>query len=329
MRRVDVHAHHIPNALVEALRRRGSPPRTTRSGGRELVDLGAGFAYPLFPRLIDPEAQLEQMDRDEIEVALVSLIPVGIDALDPADAVALAREANDELASLPQRSSGRLIGLAALPMANPDAAVEELRRAAGLGLRGAQLPSNVEGHPLDDDRFRGVFETAAELDLPLVLHPTRPVDTASLADYALLTTLGFLYDTTTCAVRLVFSGVFERHPDLKLVLPHVGSVIPYILPRIDYETRLLGSWGELSSAPSDQLRRFLVDSVCLWPPALRLALEVFGADRVMFGSDEPFWRGADSIAVVEQLDWDELELERIYRENAERTFGPLVAEALT
>ena len=321
MRRVDVHAHHLPEGLVEALRRREAPPRIARSGEGDLVDLGAGFAYPLLPEMIDLEAQLERMDGDGIAAALVGIVPVGIDALDRADAIALARQANDELALLPQRTSGRLAALAALPMGFPEAAAGELRRAASLGLRGAQLFSNIEGHPLDGERFLGVFEAAAELELPLVLHPTRPASVAGLGDYGLLTTLGFLYDTTTCAVRLALSGVLERHPELKLVLPHAGSVIPYILPRIDYETRLLGSWGELSSPPSTQLRKLFVDSVCLWPPAIRLALDVFGSDQVMFGTDEPFWSGSEGIAAVEQLDSDEADLERIYWRNADRVFG--------
>ncbi|MGH2985987.1 MAG: amidohydrolase family protein, partial [Solirubrobacterales bacterium] len=260
---------------------------------------------------------------DGITGALLSAVPTGFDSLPAAEAVDLARACNDELASLPERSSGRLAALAVLPLAAPNAAADELRRAADLGLPGAQLFSNIEGAALDEERFRPVFAAAAELDVPLVLHPTRPVEHASLDDYGLLTTLGFLYETTTCAVRLVFGGLYERHPDVKVVIPHAGSVLPYILPRIDYETRLFGSWQALSSPPSEQIRRFYVDSVCLWPPALRLALEVFGDERVMFGTDEPFWSGADGVATVEELDPDEFDPERIYWKNAQRIFGAL------
>jgi len=321
--RVDVHAHHLPEALVGALRRRVEPPRIAGPPDAELVDCGGGFAFPLFPTMLGLDHQLERMDRDGIAAAVLSAVPTGFDSLAAADAVGLAGECNDELASLPARSAGRLAGLAVLPMTAPEAAADELRRAAGLGLPGAQLFSNIEGAALDDERFRPLFAAAAELDVPLVLHPTRPVEHASLDDYGLLTTLGFLYETTTCAVRLVLGGLYERHPEIKVVIPHAGSVLPYILPRIDYETRIFGAGQALSSPPSEQIRRFYVDSVCLWPPALRLALEVVGDERVMFGTDEPFWSGADGIATVEALDPDEFDTGRIYWKNARRIFGRL------
>jgi len=104
-------------------------------------------------------------------------------------------------------------------------------------------------------------------------------------------------------------------------MPHVGSVIPYILGRIDYEAGLLpGGSGTLEEPPSEQLRRLHVDSVCAWPPALRLALEVFGPEQVLFGSDEPYWRIADGVSTVDAATLDPAAVAAVWYENAERIF---------
>jgi aminocarboxymuconate-semialdehyde decarboxylase len=253
--------------------------------------------------------------------ALVSATPPGLDGLDRADAVAVARACNDELAALPVLTDGFFAGLAMLPVVAPDEAAAELRRSAAMGIRGAQLFSSVQGRSLDEDDFRVIFDTAAELDVAIVLHPAFPADTPSLSAYGLVRTVGFLFDTTVCALRLVFSGLYERHPGFKLVVPHVGSVIPYILPRIDYESDLMGTASHLAAPPSEYVRRFYVDSVCLWPPALRLALDVFGADRVVLGTDTPFWDVGRGLETIAALDLPAGQLESICSRNARRLFG--------
>ena len=107
--------------------------------------------------------------------------------------------------------------------------------------------------------------------------------------YALIPTLGFLVDTTNAVLRLTLGGLFERHPGLKLVLAHAGSLIPQLVGRIDYEaSRLPGGTGKLSVAPSEALALLHTDSVCVWPPALRSTLAFLGPERVMFGSDYPY-----------------------------------------
>jgi 5-carboxyvanillate decarboxylase len=315
--RVDAHVHHLPGALVEAYARRAEIPRLVRREGERYVDMGGGIVYPLFSDLLDPALRRASMDAHGIDVSVPSVPPPGVDRFAPAEAAAVARACNDELAELGER----LRPLALLPLQAPAAAADELERCVGLGLRGGGVFSNVGGARLDEPRFRSVFEAAAALRVPLVLHPTTPVGADAASGYALPTTLGFLVETAVCALRLILAGVFLRYPELDLLVPHVGSVIPYVLGRIDYEAALLpGGAGALEGPPSEQLRMLHVDSVCAWPPALRLALEVFGPERVLFGSDEPYWRAADEVSTVEAADLDATAAAAVWHGNAERLF---------
>jgi predicted TIM-barrel fold metal-dependent hydrolase len=317
-RRVDVHVHHLPGALVEAYARRSEVPRLVQLGGERLVDMGGGIQYPLFPDLLDPRRRHESMDEHGIDASVLSVPPPGVDGFAPADAVAVSRACNDELAELGER----LPAVALLPLQDPAAAADELERAIGLGLRGGVLFSNVGGARLDELRFRPLFEVAASLRVPLVLHPTTPVGVDATTGFALPTTLGFLVETAVCSLRLVLDGLFMRHRELVLVVPHIGSVIPYLLGRIDYEAALLpGGAGALDEPPSEHLRRLHVDSVCAWPPALRLALEVFGPERVLFGSDEPYWRVADGVSTVDGAELAAGAAAAVWHVNAERLFG--------
>jgi predicted TIM-barrel fold metal-dependent hydrolase len=119
----------------------------------------------------------------------------------------------------------------------------------------------------------------------------------------------------------VLSGVFDRHPELKLLLPHAGSTIPYLLGRFDYELELMQVDHKLSGKPSEHLRRLYLDSVCESPLALRLAVEAYGADRIMFGSDEPFWSAARAVETLAAAPLDDADVEQIRHRTAQRLFG--------
>jgi aminocarboxymuconate-semialdehyde decarboxylase len=190
------------------------------------------------------------------------------------------------------------------------------------GFCGAMIYSNVAGGALDDPELRVVFDTAAELGAPLYIHPTFPLTASTVDSYALIPTLGFMFDTTTAAVRLVLDGLYERHPDFKLVLAHAASLLPQLAGRIDYEAeRQENGRGAVSVDPSEHLRLIHTDSVCAWAPALRNTIELVGAERVMLGTDYPFWDPARTLDTIARANLSDEVTEAMRAGNARRLFG--------
>jgi aminocarboxymuconate-semialdehyde decarboxylase len=229
---------------------------------------------------------------------------------------------NDELADLVRAHPRRFLALATLPLQAPEAAAEELERVMARGFRGAMIYSNVAGRHLDDPALRVLFDAAARLEAPIFIHPTFPLTAQTVDAYALIPTLGFMFDTTTAAVRLVLDGLFERHPDFHLILAHAASLLPQLAGRIDYEAeRHANGRGALTVPPSEHLRLLYTDSVCVWPPALRSTIELVGPERVMFGSDYPFWDPQRTLDTLSATDLGEAQVAAIRSENAQRLFG--------
>lgn len=320
-RRVDVHVHYLPPPYVEALAGRSEPPRLNRSGGDLFLDLGEGGTFPLHPGMTDLSDHEAGMASAGVDQEILSIIPPAVDGMEAREAVAVARATNDALADLSNGHDGRFRGLAMLPAVDPERAAEELQRAVGAGLRGGVLMTNVRGARLDEDQFRPIFESAAELDVPIVLHPTPPAQPDPFVGYAMMTIVGFIAETTVCTLRLVLSGLFERHNDFKLLVPHVGAAIPYLFGRIGYEVQRYHVDSALSVPVEDHLRLLYLDSVSVFPPAIRLALDMVGPDHLLFATDEPFWERERAVQALEETGLDPDTLDRVSSGNAERLFG--------
>lgn len=318
---IDIHTHYLASTLVAALERRTELPRISEGPRGRQIEYGKGNIHPVLPNMGDVELRLREMDEQGIDVALLSINIPGVDWFPTADGAAVASEVNDELADLVARHPDRFAALATLPMQAPEAAAAELERVISAGFSGAMIYSNVAGGHLDQPGLRVVFDTAAHLGAPLYIHPTFPLTAATVDAFALIPTLGFMFDTTTAAVRLVLGGLYERHPDFRLVLAHAASLLPQLAGRIDYEAeRHDGGRGALSVEPSEHLRLIYTDSVCVWPPALRSTIELVGPERVMFGSDYPFWDPARSFQTIEAAGFDDETLATIRCANARRLF---------
>lgn len=316
---IDVQTHFLPPAVVSALEARSEVPRIVRRDGGRYVEYGdvRGAAYPLLPEMIDIDRKLEHMDRGAIGISVLSVNIPGLDLFDPAEAPAIARDANDELQGLVAAHPDRLAAFAALPMQVPEAAAAELQRSMASGMRGAMLYSNVAGRTLDEAEFGVVFAAAADLDAPVLIHPTLPLSARLLDVYAFVPVVGFLIDSSTAVLRLIFGGLFDRHPQLKLILGHVGGFIPYLVGRLDYESsRIPGGLGALAVMPSEHVRKLYVDTVSAWPPALRLAIDFFGAERILFATDHPFWEPRRTHDALAELSLPEDQLSAIQTGNA-------------
>ncbi len=321
-RTIDIHTHYLASSLVAALERRTELPRISAGPQGRQIEYGRGNIHPVQDNMGDADLRLKEMDEQGIDVALLSINIPGVDWFPPADGPVVARDVNDELSDLVRAHPERFAALATLPMQAPEAAADELERVMAAGFRGALIYSNVAGGHLDQPHLRVVFDTAARLGAPLYIHPTFPLTASTVDAYALIPTLGFMFDTTTAALRLVLDGLFERHPDFRLVLAHAASLLPQLAGRIDYEAeRHANGRGAVSVDPSEHLRLIYTDSVCVWPPALRSTLELLGAGRVMFGSDYPFWDPARSFQTLQDAGLDARTLAAIRETNARRVFG--------
>lgn len=319
--RIDVHTHYFAGALVEALSQRDELPMITGQNGDRLIHYGEGNIHPLYQRMTDLEGQLHDMERQGIDYAVLSTNVPGVDWFPADDGVAVARDVNDELIDITRAHPDRLGALAALPLQAPEEAAGELERAVGLGLKGAMVYSNAAGRGLDQPELRVVFDVAARLDVPIVIHPTYPLSAKAVDAYALIPTIGFLVDTTTATLRLILDGLYERHPDFKLVVCHTGSLMPQLAGRVDYEaSRHENGLGKLEALPSERMRQVYSDVVCVWPPAIRSALELMGPDRLMFGSDYPFWDPARTIDTFDEVDLPEADRAAISAGTAQRIY---------
>jgi aminocarboxymuconate-semialdehyde decarboxylase len=283
------------------------------------------------------------MDRYEGYVQVLTLASPPIEALGGPDvAPELARLANDGMAELVDRHPDRFPGfVASLPMNEPDATLAELERAIGqLGATGVQIFSNVNGRPLDEPEFQPIFARMAHHGLPIWIHPARP---ASFADYPTETrskydlwwAFGWPYETTIAMGRLVFSGLFDRFPDLRIIIHHMGAMLPYFEGRAGYGLDQLGTRSDdpddlaalkrLKRRPLDYFRMFYGDTAVFGAHhAMECGLGFFGAERVLFGTDMPFdpEKGhgfiRETIAAMERMRATPEEKTRIYEGNARR-----------
>ena len=285
---VDFHNHHYPDAYLRELERGDTVARLERDAEGRLLLHYPGDYNVVVKGHRDLDARIREMDAAGVDVQAFSLTTPGVHVEERERGVALARLVNDAFAEAAERHPGRFAPLAALPLQDPAASVEELERAVGMGLKGAQLFSNVDGRSLDEDAYFPLFEKLAELDVPAFIHPTNPSPLGRLADYRLTALMGFQFDTTVAVTRLVFAGVLERLPTLKIVVGHLGGTLPFMAERIARGWEVYPELRErVSRPPAEYFRRLYIDTVNFDPAALRLGLAFAGPDHVVFGSDYP------------------------------------------
>jgi uncharacterized protein len=293
------------------------------------------------PMLIDLDERFRVMDRFDgyQQVLSIATPPIEVYAA-PGDAIDLARIANDGMAELVARHPDRFPAfVASLPLGDPDASMAELHRSVEqLGARGVQIFSNINGRPLDAPEFLPLFDAMAAHDLPLWLHPFRGADIADYAsesrsEYEIWWALGWPYETSVAMARLVFSGLFDRHPHLKIITHHMGAMAPYFEGRLGPGLDQMGVrtsdqdlgavLRRLNKRPLDYFRMFYADTAVFGAyDATVCGLKFFGADHVLFASDAPFdpERGPmfirETIAILDRLPISNEERERIYWRNA-------------
>jgi predicted TIM-barrel fold metal-dependent hydrolase len=323
--KIDIFPHIIPPGFREALYKKVPTPFF----GSSWIDT--------IPTLTDLDLRFRIMDKHE---GLVQVLTLGNPPLEmvakPEDAVELAKLANDEMAGLVAKYPDRFVAAAAsLPMNNIDAALKEIDRAIGqLGLKGIQLHTPLNGKPLDSPEFLPVFEKMAHYDLPIWIHPLRDITSADYAGedsskYLAFSIFGWPYETTVAMTRLVFSGIFDRYPNLKVITHHAGGMVPYFAERIagfyDLNEQHLNFKYELSRKPIDYFHMFYNDTAVYGDtPALMCCHAFFGAEHMLFGTDMPydsefgFRYVRQTIKAIEEMDISDGEKKLIFEDNARR-----------
>ena len=297
----------------------------------------------VLPALFDLDARFRAMDTaGEGYVQIINTANPPVENIaGPDGALELARIANDEMAGLLSRHPDRFIGAAAcLPLNNVAGSIDELDRAVRqLGCCAVQIYTQVQGRPLDDPLLTPIFDRIAELDVPILLHPARGPEQAdypseSASRYDAWRIFGWLFDTVSAMTRLIFSGVFDRHPNIQILTHHLGGFVPYAAERIreGYDKYLAAAAARheavpLLRHPHDYFSQFHADTITIGSvPALACGLDFFGPDRVLFATDMPFdghgGRKYVEVALraMEQLDAPPEVTRKIFESNARRLF---------
>jgi aminocarboxymuconate-semialdehyde decarboxylase len=292
---VDFHNHFYPPEYLAALEPAGSALHITHDAEGNPVVHYPGDYNVMVREHRDIAYRQDVLDRDGVDVQVISLTTPGTHVETPAIAARLAAITNDAFARIHAERPTRFVPLATLPLCDPQASVAEFVRATGsLKMPGAMLFSNVNGTGLDDPRFWPIYEVANDRNAVLMIHPTFPLGVEAMREYWLMPLNGFLFDTTLAASKLVFSGVVKRYPRIKWVLGHLGGTIPYLAERLDRGWRAFKECRvHIDEPPTTYLtRHFYYDTVNFAAGSLQLAIDFAGANRVLAGSDYPHQIGS-------------------------------------
>jgi aminocarboxymuconate-semialdehyde decarboxylase len=321
----DVHCHFVPDEFLCFASTKEEFGIRVKRREDEAVDLDIrGMHFGLNTTFFEMSKQLERMKRDGVERSILSLATPFIDYhLDPKLAVEAARVFNDALASAIASDKARFGGWAMLPMQDPAAAAQELRRCVrDHGFVGGHVASNVRGIYLHDARFEPIFQAAVDLNVPLFIHPADPLGKDRTKDYELTIVAGYLFDNTINILRMICSGFLDRWPNLKLLCAHAGAFGPILRARMQREVDTNPQLKSTLKAPvGDYLRRLYFDTICFEPAILRYVTDVVPVEHLMLGSDAPFPLGEpDPVNFVRNaLPADQVDL--ILNRNFDRLIG--------
>lgn len=318
---IDVHCHLFPTPYLRRVQQLLAHPKTpTEISTRNLLD----NTILRVRGMSDVDARLEVMDEHGIDAQVLSMPIPGTYEGSEADRCDLARIVNDAYAEIVAAAPTRFAALASLPLPHADASLAELSRCLDeLGMVGVFLGTNVNGVRLDDQVFAPVYEELDRRGASVFLHPMTPDFADVLVDYNLQATLGLKFETGITVHRMVFSGVFERYPRIKFVIPHMGGILPFVMARLDATYRTGQAGADLPHPPSVYLRRLYYDTVNYQAESVRFVADLFGADHLLFGTDYPF-RLSDVGAAVQSIDDTSLtaaERADIMSGTAQRVFG--------
>ena len=324
---IDIHAHYYPESFIRLMAEEGSSAGahvTQREGAGPLLEVGILRAGPLARKFIDLDLRVAEMDHQGVAIQALSLTQPMVYWADRALSEKLTVAFNDALAAAHESHPERLVGLATLPLHEPDLALAELDRLATMpGIKGVYLATRILDRELSHPSFFPVYERIEALGWPIFLHPLEVIGAQRLKPYFLTNLLGNPFDTAVAAAQLVFGGVLDRFERLEVCLPHAGGAFPYLVGRLDHGWKVRPECRHLEQGPLSYLRRFHYDTISHLDEALGYLIGLVGPERVMVGSDYCFDMGLTRpVDVVTGLaGLDESDKALILGGNARRLLG--------
>jgi len=317
---IDCQSHLFCPEILTLMERRATGPLLYRKDGQRYVQMG-DWHRKVLPKHSDVAAKLADMDANGIGITALSNNDPGPEWFG-AEGPDVARTMNDYIAGIVKQHPTRFIGLCVLPLQNMSASMTELNRCVNsLGMKGVLLYTNLPGRFPDEPEYRPVFARAVELDIPVLLHPAKPVTTEVVKGYEMISALGNMFDNTIALTRIIMSGLLDEFPELKLVCPHLGGTLPYIIGRLDHQTQVLKRGPKyLTRAPSEYLKQVWLDIVSPLPLAMRFGYDFMGADRLLFASDHPWVDPRLILDALNSLELPAADRDKILQANARRLF---------
>ncbi|MCZ2156353.1 MAG: amidohydrolase family protein [Bryobacterales bacterium] len=286
--RIDCQSHVFLPELVAVMEKRKASPYMYRKDGGAYIVVN-DWTRRLMPKHMDVDAKLADMDASGIQMAALSINDPGPE-LFGADGPAIGRLANDGIAEITRKHPSRFFGLMVLPLQDVDASLREMERCTNkLGMKGILLYSNINGEFPDEEQFRPVFAQAERMGLPILLHPAYPMTYEITKGREMATMLGLMFDTTIALGRMILAGMLDQYPRLKLVCPHVGGALPFLVGRMDHQTMVLKRGAEnIRKAPSEYLKQVWFDAVSPISLAVKYGIDFAGPDKMLFSTDHPW-----------------------------------------
>jgi aminocarboxymuconate-semialdehyde decarboxylase len=309
-RTVDIHAHMLPEETIRRLGKespRVAPKLIEQPDGTTIMEIAGKVVQRPMPRECwDLDLRLADMDKHGVDMqAVCATVHTFFYDAEPALGLASAALQNDEIAAVVKRHPNRFVALATLPLQDPPRAADELTRAMRvLGLRGAQIGSNVNGRNLDDPALEPVWAAANELRAFVLVHPHGDILPGDrLKSYYMRNFVGLPFETTMAGAALVFGGVIKRYPDINFCLCHGGGFVPYQAGRFVHAFDVRAEpKARLQGSPEASLARLYYDTIVHSPRALKFLIAAAGPEQVLLGSDYPFDMGElDCVARVDAL----------------------------
>ncbi|MGN6478859.1 amidohydrolase family protein [Luteibacter sp.] len=328
MLKIDTHAHILPRDWPDLASRFGDDrfPVMTHSGGHHRIYRGGKFFREVWESAFDVDHRIQDYARFGVGVQVVSTVPVMFSYWAKGhQALELHTHLNDSMAAVCESRPRHYAGIGTVPLQSPDLAIREMERCIGeLGLQGVQVGSHCNDWNLDAPELFPFFEAAADLGAAVLVHPWDMMGTDSMPKYWMPWLVGMPAEQSRAACALIFGGVLERLPDLKVMLAHGGGSFPYTIGRIEHGFRMRPDLVATDNArnPREYFKRLYFDSCVHDDAALRYLLDAVGTDRVMLGTDYPFPLGEQEPGSgIEALRLDEASRARLFHGTALEWLG--------